>query len=181
VTFHILGTILPNKNYKCYSPPSPTSRTRNSPSQFDENLLSDFLASLHILQTRSPLCNLLGRTFVLYLLDARSLHAASQILLSSRSSLMRSSPTARLSWLSCRLVDGSPTSTGIVASVPYVRLYAFLVLWFEGYISMPTGLRAAPRSTFLSPCRVSSSIRLREPCWSPLLDHLSEGARRAGN
>ena len=79
---------------------------------------------------------LLSRTIVLYLLATRSLHAASRILRLSRSSLRRSSPTARLSLLrdksnSCRLMDGSPTSTSIMVSVLYVRLYGVscVVVW----------------------------------------------------
>ena len=128
VAFHVLSTILPDSHSRWYAPPSLTSRIRNGPSQFDENLSSVFLALLRNLQTRSPLWKLLGRTFVLYLLAARSLHAALRILLLSWSSLRRSILTARLSLLrdkskSCRLMDGSPTSTGIIAFVSYVRLY----------------------------------------------------------
>ena len=49
---------------------------------------------------------------------------------------MRSSPTDRLSLLrdksnSCRLMDGSPTSTRIMVSVLYVRLYGVscVIVW----------------------------------------------------
>ena len=98
-----------------------------APSQLDENFPSFFLASLRILQTRSPFWKHLGRTFVLYRLEARALQAASRILLLSQNSLTKSRLTARLSSFRvrsniCRLMVGSATSTGIMASVPYVRL-----------------------------------------------------------
>ena len=120
--------IFPDSHFRWYAPLSPTSRIRNGPSQFDKNLSFVFLALLRILQTRSLLWKLLGQTFVLYLLAAWSLHVALRILLLSRSSLRRSSLTARLSLLrdksnSCCMMDSSPTSTSIMASVPYVRLY----------------------------------------------------------
>jgi len=94
VTFHVFGIIFLDNHSRWYAPPS---RIRNGHSQFNENLPSDFLVLLRILQTRSPLWKLLSRTFVLYLLAARSLHAASRILLLSCSSLMRTSPTDKLS------------------------------------------------------------------------------------
>jgi len=112
------------------------SRAATVGGQQGSDLLLDFLTSLRILQTRSPLWKLLGRTFVLYHLATRSLHAASWILLLSRSSLMRSNPTARLSWFmykskSCHLMDDSPTSIRIMASVSYMRLYGVscVVVW----------------------------------------------------
>jgi len=83
---------------------------------------------------------------------------------------MRSSLTARLSLLrdksnSCLLMDGSPTSTGIMASVPYVRLCGVSCMVVGGCIDMPTGLQVALLSTFLLQFRAFSSTHLRGPCW----------------
>jgi len=90
------------------------SAIRNRPSQLLENLSPYLRVSLRIRQTK-----FLGLTFELYLLVARILPAFPLILALSLNSLMRSSTTSKLF---CRS-EGSPISTGIIASVPYVRLY----------------------------------------------------------
>ena len=113
-----------DNHFRWYAPPTTTSRTRKGPSQLDYNFSSFFLASLLILQTRSPFWKFLGRTLVFYRLAAQSLHTISWILLLSRSLLSRSIPILidRLSWFSdksksCLLRVGLPTSTGIMISV----------------------------------------------------------------
>jgi len=130
VAFHVLDTIFPESRSKLYAPLAATSWIRKGHSQLDENLPSFLLVSLLILQTMSPFWKLLDRLVV------RNLHAASQILLLSRSSFTKSSLTERLSSLRVRSniflrKVGSPTSTGIIASVPYIRLYGVscVVVW----------------------------------------------------
>ena len=123
----------------------------------DENFPSFFLASLRILQMRSPFWKLIGQTFVLYRLDAQILQAASRIQLLSRNSLTKSRLTTRYFSFRvrsniCLHMVGLPNSTGIMASAPYVKLYGVssVVVW--GCICTPRVLLSAPRSIDLLPC-----------------------------
>jgi len=114
--------------------------------------------SLRILHTRSPFWKFLGRTLVLQRFDARSLHAISRISLLSRSSLTKSRLTARLSSFRVRLdiclrMVGSPTMTGIIVSVPYVRLYGFscVVVWGVHLYAHRTSISSSVHRPFALP------------------------------
>ena len=94
---------------------------RYGPSQLAENLPSFFLALLAILHTKSSITNDHGHKFVLYFLAALCLAARLRIWAFSLSSGRRSRCKAMFWWLwvgsySSRRMDGSPISTGIVAS-----------------------------------------------------------------
>jgi len=96
---------------------------RYGPSQLAENLPSFFLALLAILQTKSLIANDRGHRFALYFLAALCLAASLRIWAFSLSSGKRSRWVAMFWWLwvgsySSRCRDGSPISTGIMASAP---------------------------------------------------------------
>ena len=96
MTFHVLGTVFSDSHSKWYAPQQ--RRPESERGLPVEGELAVLLASLCIIQMRSPAWKLLGRTFVLYCLIARSLYAASRLFSLSRSSLIRSILIARLSW-----------------------------------------------------------------------------------
>jgi len=96
---------------------------RYGPSQLAKNLPSFFLALLAILHTKSLMANDRGHRFALYFLAARCLAAKFRIWAFSLSSGRRSRCKAMFGWLwvgsySSRHRDGSPISTGIMASAP---------------------------------------------------------------
>jgi len=96
---------------------------RYGPSQLGENLPSFFLALLAILHTRASMTNDRGCRFALYFLAAHCLAARLRIWAFSQSSGRRSKCKAMFWWLwvgsySSRRRDGSPISTGIIASAP---------------------------------------------------------------
>ena len=161
-------------------PSAATSRIWKGFSQLDETLLFVFLASLCILHMRFPFLKLLDRTFVLYRLAARSLHAISQILLLSRSLFIKSCPTEWFSWFrdklkSCLRREGLPTSTGIMASVLYVRLSP--VLRFGACNGTPIILLSTLQSTIPSLCQATSLICWGWSCSLPQPAHWFGGVR----
>jgi len=113
-----------------YAPLWRLSVTLKGPSQFRANLPFCRLrrAVPTFLHTKSPFRNARSRTRVLYWRAALSLAASSRILASSRTSCIKSRLARRLLSLFCSSKcvlrhEGSPSSTGIIASVPYVRRY----------------------------------------------------------
>ena len=126
-TFHVLGISSPHNCSSLYAPPPASSRIRYGSSQLAENFPSFFLALLAILQTMSPVANDLGHRFTLYFQVARCLTAKLRIWAFSTNLDWRSRWVVIFWWFlngsySSRCRDGSPISTGIMASVPYTRL-----------------------------------------------------------
>ena len=124
---HCLGISLPSNSCSLYASLSWLAGTLNGPSQLGPSFLAQgpFLASPRTRHTRSPGWKAHGWTFVLYLLAAWSLVASSLILTMSWTSSVVSSSTFVFSSFCCcwnigLLVDGSPTSTVIMVSMPYV-------------------------------------------------------------
>jgi len=120
----------PFSSSSLYAPLWRLSTTLKGPSQFGANLPFCRLrrAVPTFLHTKSPLRNVRSCTRVLYRRAALSLAAYSRILASSRTSWTKSRLARRLLSLLCSSKcvlhhDGSLSSTGIMASVPYVMQY----------------------------------------------------------
>ena len=105
------------------------SITLNGPSQFGANFhwVGYFLSYVLIHHTKSPSLKVLGLTLALNLFVALLFTAFSRIFHFSRSSCSKfkslrrhSSFIPKSSIFLCSV--GSPTSTGIIAPVPYIRL-----------------------------------------------------------
>jgi len=113
-----------------YAPLFRLSTTRKGPSQLDANfpLILFFWASPFILHTKFPPTKDLGLVLALYRREALLLHASSLIFalsLSSynRSSIVRVHSSFRRKSANCLRIVGSPTFTGNIAFVLYIKLY----------------------------------------------------------
>ena len=129
MAFYVLNTFFPGNHSKWYAPSSCIFSDPERPFPIGWELAFIFSLRRSSFSRRGlPFgSSSVGHSCCNVLLP-ESLHVASRIFLLSRSSLIKSRLTERLSSFRvrsniCLRMVGSPTSTEIIASVSYIRLY----------------------------------------------------------